>query len=641
MGDEALRILLLEDNKYDAELIQNELSKSQLSYTSKRVWNKESFANEIEEFQPDIILADFNLPEFNAIEALAILKNKSSRIPLILVTGSLGEELAVRCIRYGAVDYVLKQNLARLPTTLLNVVQRSHAEAERERAQDALRRSEVYFRSLIEKNTDIIAVMNSDASVRYVSPAVKQILGYEAEELVGKTNLELIHPDDMSKLQDAIALLQSGPDQGLIEIRVNCKNGTLAVLEVRMSDLLENPAINGIVVNAHDITDRVVAEESRKELEDQFHQIQKIEVIGKLAAGIAHDFNNILTAIQCFAEVLQLKIDQNSSLHTEIKGIQSTVTQGMQLIHQLLTFSSKQDSKITVINVNDTVLKMGSMLHRLIGDNVQLKLHLDPALDPLYADESQIQQVLMNLAVNARDAMPGGGELLIETSNGELGEGEGQHGIDGSERYIMIRVTDTGVGMDETTRSRIFEPFFTTKGSNGTGLGLSTVYGIIKQNEGHIVVTSQPGLGTVFTVYLPVDCTADENAVSLTIGNNQNKSDSKSILFVEDYDILQSSISALLRMNGFRVLAAGSAEDAIALFNDNADDIHLLITDITLPQMSGTDLAKTILARNPSIRVICISGWPQEKDFDSIVFLPKPVSMTDLLSKIREVMNSE
>lgn len=626
-----LRILVVEDNSSDAELILRELDKAQIAYTAKCVWTRELFLKEAEEFDPQIILADYNLPQFNAIEALNLLKQRAIRTPLILVTGSLGEELAVRCIQQGAVDYVLKQNLTRLPTALLNAVQSRRMEEEREKAEAALRASEEYFRSLIEKSKDIIAVMNVDGSVRYVSPSCKQVLGYEPEELVGQPGKNMIHSDDIDRLKDGLDSLEQGRDQEILSVRVRYKNGSPAFLDVRLGNHLSNPAIGGIVVNAQDVTERVLAEKSEKAMEEQFRQVQKMETIGQMAGGIAHDFNNILMAVMGFGELLGMKMDPESPLQSDVKNIYETAKQGMDLTRQLLVFSRKQVLEPRALRVEEIIGPMEGMLRRLLGARIQLHLKMGVNLRLVRADRSQIQQVVMNLAVNARDAMPAGGKLLIECENAEITESYAANKVVVQPgKCVMIQVADTGTGMDEETQQHIFEPFFTTKDRDrGTGLGLSTVYGIVKQSGGHIEVFSRPGDGANFKIYLPV---ADELLLTL--------------LLVDDNDALRNALSELLRRKDYVVIAASSAEEAFMRFKESESKINLLITDIDLPGDSGPALIGQLRVLDPSLRVLCLSGSPDameevdQRSLSQVSFLQKPVSMSELLDRVRQILES-
>ncbi len=385
--------------------------------------------------------------------------------------------------------------------------------------------------------------------------------------------------------------------------------------------------------------------ERRRDLEGQLVQSQKMEAIGRLAGGVAHDFNNLLTVILGYNEMLRAHVKEDPiALDYALEVLQAS-ERASALTNQLLAFSRRQVAMPRVIDLNQVVLQIDKMLRRIIGEDVALQLHLAGGLSPVKADPSHIDQVVMNLAVNSRDAMPAGGSLTIETANVELTEEyAGRHLGVAPGSYVMLAVSDTGTGMDEQTIARIFEPFFTTKEKGkGTGLGLSIVYGIVKQNHGEVLVYSEPGHGTAFKIYLPITAEAAEN--------NQTGSPrpveapaTGTILLVEDEQQVRTLTHAMLARQGYRILDAGSAADALALAGEMEAPIDLLLTDIVMPQMNGLELAEKIGTVRPGIKILFMSGYTDSAIVTHRIltsdtpFIQKPFAASALYSKVREVL---
>jgi signal transduction histidine kinase len=391
-----------------------------------------------------------------------------------------------------------------------------------------------------------------------------------------------------------------------------------------------------VVGTAVDITEQ-------RQLEEQFRQAQKMESIGRLAGGIAHDFNNLLTVINGTAELAALDLPRDSPLRTDLLQIRQAGERAASLTRQLLALSRQQILKPAIINLSTVVRGMQSMLRRLIGEHVNLAFRFDDALGHVKADPSQIEQVILNLAVNAQDAMPDGGTLTIETGRAYLDAGDAaNHMAPRAGHYAMLAVSDTGIGMDETTRNRMFEPFFTTKEiGKGTGLGLSTVYGIVQQSEGGLFVYSEPGHGTTFKVYLPqVDHTPDPPLMR----DGDAQSGSETVLLVEDEPALRAFTKRVLSSAGYTVLDAGSGEEALAVLHGHPGPVHLMLTDVVMPGMSGRDLATRVASLRPDIKVLFASGYTDDAIFrhgvldDGSRFISKPYAPAELRRKVREVL---
>jgi PAS domain S-box-containing protein len=639
---QALRVLVVEDRTEDAELAIRELRRAELNCETRRVDKADAFRRALGEFRPDIVLADYTVPGFGGMAALEILKAEAPAIPLIIVTGSLDEETAAECIKAGAADYVLKTNLIRLGPAVSGALAYAQSQADKQVAESALRISERRFRALVEESWDAVALFAGDGTILYGSPATTRLLGYDLTEFVGRNAMELIHPDDRAgvlvRLQEAMAAPRARVH---VAARVRHKNGSWRYLEGVFTNLLDDPSVGAIVNNYRDVTDRRI-------LEEQVILSQKMEAIGRLAGGVAHDFNNILTAIGGYSDLLLADLPPDDRRRHDVEEIHQATERAAALTQQLLAFSRRQVLQPKVINLNGLVPDIEKMLRRLIGEDILFATVLHPSLGNVRADPGQLEQVIVNLAVNARDAMLDGGRLTIETRNVELDEAyTAEHPAVKPGRYVMLAVTDTGVGMDEETKARIFEPFFTTKvRGKGTGLGLATVYGIVQQTGGHIWPYSEPGRGTTMRVYLPrVDARADpierpRDAAPETLRG------SETILVVEDEAPVRAVTRQLLERNGYTVLEAPDGPAALALVDGEAGGRHidLLLTDVIMPGMSGRELAAQLNARRPNVRVLFMSGYTDDAVVrhgmlePGLAYLEKPFRPTALLRKVRGVL---
>jgi len=641
---ESLRVLVVEDRAEDAELAIRELRRAAIRCETQRVDSAPAFRHALADFTPDIVLADYTVPGFGGMAALEILQAEAPDIPLVIVTGSLDEETAAECIKAGAADYVLKTNLVRLGSAVRGALAFAQSQSDRHAAEAALRVSERRFRALVEESWDAIALFAADGTITYGSPATTRLLGYDLTEFVGRNAMEFIHPDDRAPVLLRLEEVTARPRSSLhIAARVQHKNGTWRYLEGVLTNLLDDPSVAAIVNNYRDVTDRRI-------LEEQIMLSQKMEAIGRLAGGVAHDFNNILTAIGGYADLLMADFAPDDKRRGDIEEIHRATQRAASLTQQLLAFSRRQVLQPKVISLNALIPDIEKMLRRLIGEDILFATVLHPRVGNVRADPGQLEQVIVNLAVNARDAMPApnGGRLTIETRNVELDElyAADHPGVTPG-RYVMLAVTDTGVGMDEETKSRIFEPFFTTKArGKGSGLGLATVYGIVRQTGGHIWPYSEPGTGTTMRVYLPrVDDPADP-IEHPSEAPPESLRGSETILLVEDEAPVRSVTRQLLERNGYTVLEAADGRTALSLINGEQDRVHvdLLLTDVIMPGMSGRELADQMKARRPQLRVLFMSGYTDDAVVrhgmlePGLAYLEKPFRPPVLLRKVREVL---
>ncbi|MBD3265557.1 response regulator, partial [bacterium] len=385
----------------------------------------------------------------------------------------------------------------------------------------------------------------------------------------------------------------------------------------------------------------------RKKLEEQLLQSQKMESIGQLAGGVAHDFNNLLTGILGYSDLLMAQMQSDDSSYAAIQEIHKAGKRAASLTQQLLAFSRKQILEPKVINLNDLVNNLDKMLRRLIGENIEYKTQLEPALDPVKADPGKIEQIIMNLVVNARDAMPLGGRLWLETQNIMLDEAYCRHQSDCEPgNYVMLSVSDTGMGMDAETLNRAFDPFFTTKETGkGTGLGLSTVYGIVKQSNGHVAIYSEEKIGTTFKVFLPTHAVPIESSTNMADKEKENLKGTETILVVEDEKAVRDLLLHVLGQHGYTVFQARDCQQAFDLEQEYKESIHLILTDVVLPNKSGREIVEKVRQNRPSIQVLYMSGYTDDAIVqhgvleEGLEFIQKPFETKRLLRKIREILD--
>jgi len=512
---------------------------------------------------------------------------------------------------------------------------------DRKRAEEEVRQSQQKLRTHLEHTPLAVVEWDLEFRVAAWNPSAERIFGYSREEAIGRHGGFLV-PQRFREHVDEVwrqLLEQRGGTRSTNDNLT--KDGRTISCEWYNTPLIDDSGrVLGVASLVQDVTERVA-------LEDRLRQSQKMEAIGRLAGGVAHDFNNLLTVILGYTQILAEGVSAGSRLAESTAQIKSAADRAAGITRQLLAFSRKQVLSPRIIDLNDIVLNLDSLLRRLIGEDIEVLTLPASDLGSVKADPGQIEQVIMNLALNARDAMPNGGKLRLETSNMELdGTFAQEHQPIGPGSYVMLAVSDTGLGMTPEVQARIFEPFFTTKEvGKGTGLGLSTVYGIIKQSGGYIWVYSEPGLGTSFKIYFPrVGQTAQLLNTDKHTSNTQRGTET--ILLVEDDPQLRQLSSSVLAHCGYKMLIATSPEEGLAISKENHAEIRLVITDVVMPTMNGRQLAEQILKISPSIKILYISGYTNNAIAhygvleEGIWFLPKPFSLSALVSKVREVLDS-
>jgi PAS domain S-box-containing protein len=519
---------------------------------------------------------------------------------------------------------------------------------ERKRADRNLQESRKQYQDLVEGTSDLITRVDKDGRLLFVNHAAREIFGLAEEDCIGRRAFEFIHPEDRAATMAAFA--EWLKDDASVFSHENRQVGIAGQVHLMAwsirAEYDEAGHFKGFAGTARDVTEPRRVEEERARLEHQLHQAQKMESVGQLAGGVAHDFNNMLGVILGHAELALLKLNPSPPLASSLNTICKAAIHSADLTRQLLTFARKQTIAPKVLDLNELVTGMLKMLQRLIGENIQIAWHPSPMLWPVKIDPAQFDQILTNLCLNARDAIAGTGSITIRTENyGDVMD-RAAHPEFVPGDYVLLAVCDDGCGMDRETQAHIFEPFFTTKEVGaGTGLGLATVLGAVKQHNGFIYALSEPGQGTTFNIYLPrVDAIVGQASATTETPIRRG---SETILLVEDDQMLLQLLTSMLDKSGYRVLAAGNPEIALAMAQKQAGPIHLLITDLIMPVMNGRELSKQLQLIRADLKVLFISGYSadivssQGIIDDGIDLLPKPITFATLTSKVRDILDRQ
>jgi two-component system, cell cycle sensor histidine kinase and response regulator CckA len=639
-----LRALIIEDNEPDAELLIHELCRGGRDVDVQVVASAAATREALTTRPWDLVLADWTIPGFGALPLLAMIRELGLDIPVIIVSGTITEDFAVTAMRAGAHDFVLKDRLFRLIPVVERELHEAEIRAARRRAEDELRASAVRYRELFESSPLPMWVYDID-TLRFlmVNDAAIRRYGYTRDEFFQLSLTDIRPPEDHLPLRDDIARHDDTPRLW----RHLTRSGELLTVEITAHDLAFEGKRARLVL-ANDVTER-------QRLEDQLRQAQKLEAIGRLAGGVAHDFNNILSVIMSYSETLLAALEPGE-LRDDVEQIHNAGQRGAVLTRQLLMFNRQQVIEPRLLDLNEILNDMARMFQRLIGGDIALVVRPARGLGQIRADQNSIEQVIMNLVVNARDAMPAGGTLTLETTGVELDAGHAREHLGVTPgHYIVLAVSDTGVGMDTATQARIFEPFFTTKErGRGTGLGLATVFGIVRQSHGHLQVSSEPGKGSTFRVYLPRIAVAQlqPRAVSQPI----KVRGVETILLVEDDDQVRTVASAILRRYGYDVIAVSDGAEAQRRCENHPQPIHLLLTNAAMPGLSGPELARRLQRIRPEMKVLCMSGYTDEVNLGhssqafresrveletEIAYLQKPFTAEALSTRVRRVIDGD
>jgi hypothetical protein len=632
----------LEDDPIDAKLIQSTLEAEGIPCETTCVQTREGFVAALERGGIDLVLSDFSLPAFDGLSAAEIVRSKWPAIPMILVSGTMGEEWAIDSLKGGATDYVLKGHLSRLAPAVRRAMDQAEERAGNRRTEESLQESEQRLRIVFSESPLGIALVGADGRPVLTNAALQKMLGYTGEELNGKPFHAFAHPDDRAKGVELYQeLIQGERASYQIEKRYLHKDGQVVWARLSVSAVRERAGHAGFAIAMiEDITEH-------RRLQAQFIEAQKMEVIGQLAGGVAHDFNNILAVIMGYSDLTMQKLGTDSVLRSHLETIRSAAERAAGLTRQLLIFSRKQTVQLVVLDLNEVLKELDKILRRLIDENIDITIIPGKQIGRVKADSGYVGQVLMNLVVNARDAMPNGGQIIIATDNVTLGrDGERAHtgAIPGD--YVMFSVSDTGTGMTDEVKARLFEAFFTTKPKGkGTGLGLATCQTIVQQSGGHIDVFSEIGKGTTFRIYFPrVDQPLDVAARATQTGPVPRGTET--LLLVEDEPAVRHLACAVLEAQGYHVLRANNGQDGLHTARDHkGSPIQLVITDVIMPLMGGKVMAEWLKTSNPNLKILFTSGYTDDAITNNgalhagVEFLPKPYTPATLARKVREMLD--
>jgi len=643
-----IRVLFVEDAVADAELAERALAKEGLHAAVARVETKAELLRALPEFGPDLVITDYALPRFDGMRALRVVREFDPFLPVIVLTGSINEETAVECIKAGAADYVLKSNLTRLPFAIRDALERKQAHIERIRAEGELQQTNVLLNSIIENIPSMIFLKDA-RELRFVrfNRAGEKLLGYSKAELLGKNDHDFFPKEqaDFFTQKDREAL--RGP--GVVEIpeeRLQTKDKGERVLRTWKVPILNATGQPEFLLGiSEDVTEKQQAEEEHRRLEDELRQTQKMDAVGRLAGGVAHDFNNMLQSILGNTELSLEEAPPDSLLRDNLLEIRRAAEHSVELIRRMLAFARKQAISPRVLNLNETIAGMIKMLKPMVGENIELAWQPASGEIPVNLDPTQLSQILVNLLANARDAIPKTGKVGVATDRAELDESWCRaHPGFRPGCYALLTVSDTGLGMDQETLSHLFEPFYTTKEQGrGTGLGLATVYGIVAQNGGLINVYSETGRGTVFRIYFPL-----LEQASLAPAGREDlptpEGGTETLLLVEDEPAILRLARTLLSGLGYKVLPADSPEKALRQAEIYAGKIHLLVTDVVMPKMSGRELRDKLQDRIPGLKCLFMSGYNSEMIArgealpENAPCLQKPFTIRELARGVRAAL---
>jgi PAS domain S-box-containing protein len=637
LTNKQLRILLLEDQAEDAELALRELRRDGIDHVALRVANEADFLTQLRQFNPDLVLADHGLPAYDCLAALQIARKECPEAPFIFLSGTLHEGMAIEALRRGATDYVLKHRLEALVPAVRRALREIEERRERQRAETKLRASEERWRMFFEYAPDAYYLHDLDGTVVDANKAAEELVGGPRGEFIGKgvLKMELIHAQDHPKAAAMLQRSAQGESTGPEELTILRKDGSFRTVEVRTYPVQVQGRVLVLGI-ARDVT-------ARKQMETQLMRAQRLESIGRLASGIAHDLNNVLTPLMMGVQLLR-ESRCNDSERALVETLENCVKRGAAIVHQVLLFARGSEGTRGLVSPKELLREFAGILQETFPRSIHLKIEIGDDLWPVWADATQLQQVLMNFSVNARDAMPEGGSLTLRVENVTLEKAAAT--LDPrarAGRYVMLAVEDSGTGIPPEVQVKMFDPFFTTKPvGQGTGLGLSIALGIIESHGGFLLVDSKAGEGAAFRVYLPALAAGKDAASHVPASPRRGRGEL--LLVVDDELSVRELVRANLEASGYNVIAAAGGDEALTLFRERHSHIHAAIVDLLMPGMNGRTLIRELLALEPRMPILAISGSAQEEEnrtdgpLGVRAVLPKPFAASTLLEWVATLL---
>ena len=634
-----MKFLILDDSTADRELIIHKLYREFPGTTFVEVGRENQLEQALEEDGYDIVLTDYQMHWTDGLQILKTLKKRYPSVPVVMFTGTGSEEIAVEGMKAGLSNYVLKKHLDHLPFAIRESLEKERLRKQYEVAIEQLRKSEERYREIFEQGLTGIIIFTEQGKILACNEAFARILGFSSTYEAVQCSASAFYPHE-NAYNVFVELVKQKKHLEYHEAELRCQNGETAyVVGNVIGAFNEDGNLTEIKMYIFDNTER-------KKLEAQFIQAQKLEGLGQLVSGIAHDFNNMLGGILGHTERSLSRISENHPLYESLVHTRAITERAARMTRQLLAFSRRQVIEPRVIDLNEVISDLLDFIGKILADQIDIQFMPDAELAVVYADPTQLEQVLMNLCINARDAMPDGGKLLIKTHmivpdkafqriHQDISEGQ----------YVLLTVQDTGVGMDKKVLERAFEPFFTTKElGKGTGLGLAMVHGIIGQHNGVIEIDSTVGQGTKFSIYLPavertsVVLHADMKEMEPVEGGDET------VLLVEDDPDLRFLMAEVLQDYGYKVVSASDGEEGLHLFEQELESIALIVSDLMTPKMKGKELYERVHEMHPASKFLFVSGYTANQISQNFVleqgmhFLQKPFDLDELAAKVREVL---
>jgi two-component system cell cycle sensor histidine kinase/response regulator CckA len=630
-SESVLKVLHIEDSAMDAELCASTLKAEWPRTEITRVESAEEMAAVLPGHKFDLVLSDMSMPRFNGGLALRMLREVDPATPFIFVSGTIGEDNAVQALHDGATDYVLKDRAAKLIPAIKRALGEVRALKDRRESIRQLQEQAEY----LAKARDAIVVTGMDRRITYWNHAAEKILGYSARETLGKRSDEVFSPLDRGTIMQ-VRRESADKESWAGECELHAKDGHPVALDVTLTVIRDDAGIPKALLSiSTDITEK-------RQMMRQSLQAQRVESMGLLAGGIAHDLNNVLTPILMSSTLMQMKV-ADPEVQKWASLIQASAQRGADLIRQVLVFAKGGEGEKKEINLKPVAEEVVALLRQTLPRSIELELGVADGLPKVRTDATQLSQVLMNLGVNARDAMPEGGKLSIRVAEAVVSAIHAQqHPGSKAGWHVRITVTDTGSGIPAEVRDKIFDPFFTTKApGKGTGLGLSTVMGIVRNHQGFVEVDSEVGKGTEFRIYLPV-VEEEKASLALMAPAMPPRGQGEMILVVDDEPAIRDTLASVLEANGYGVAPAVNGAEALEIYAARSREIALVVTDMMMPGMQGEDLIQRLRAMNPAVRIVAITGVTAmregfHEDPKRLKFVMKPMSVTALLEAVAEM----